>query len=114
MTLTARSGFRSQVASNVHFSPTLLGHGLNLFSQPDVSSSVMYCFQWLSSGLSVSQDIIQLKMDQIFDGMVGIVDDVAVYTKDDKGHGEVLHNLLRVDEGSEHMFNRNNLESKRI
>ena len=53
-------------------------------------------------------------MDPIFDGMVGIVDDVAVYTKDDKGHGEVLHNLLRVDEGSEHMFNRNNLQSKRI
>ena len=53
-------------------------------------------------------------MDQVFDGAVGIVDDVAVYTKDDKGDDEILQNLLRVDEGSGHMFNRNNLQSKRI
>ncbi|WP_419585361.1 reverse transcriptase domain-containing protein, partial [Thiolapillus sp.] len=51
-----------------------------------------YCFQRLPFGLSVSQDIFQLKMDQILeqvDGTVGIADDVAVYAKDDKEHDKV-------------------------
>ena len=47
---------------------------------------------------------MQLKMDKIFDGAVGIFDDVAVYTNDDKGHNEVLHNLF-VDEKSVLVFN---------
>ena len=52
----------------------------------------------MSSGLSVSHDIMQLKMDKIFDGTVGIFDDVVVYTNDDKGHNEVLHNLFFAEE----------------
>ena len=52
-----------------------------------------YCFQRLPFSLSVSQDIFQLKMDQILeqvDGTVGIADDVAVYAKDDKEHDKVI------------------------
>ena len=47
----------------------------------------------------MSQDIFQLKMDQILeqvDETVGIADDVTVYAKDNKEHDKVLHNLLRV------------------
>ena len=67
-----------------------------------------YCFQRLPFGLSVSQDIFQLKMDQILeqvDGTVGIADDVAVYAKDDKEHDKVLHNLLRVAKENGLVFN---------
>ena len=56
----------------------------------------------------MSQDIFQLKMDQILeqvDRMVGIADDIAVYTKDDKQHHKVLHNLLRVIKEDGLVFN---------
>ena len=67
-----------------------------------------YCFQRLPFGLSVSQDIFQLKMDQILeqvDGTVSIADDIAVYAKDDKEHDKVLHNLLRVAKENGLVFN---------
>ena len=38
-------------------------------------------------------------MEQV-DGTVGIADDIAVYTKDEKEHDEVLHNLLSVTKES--------------
>ena len=66
-----------------------------------------YRFQRLPFGLSVSQDIFQLKMDQILeqvDGRVGVADDVVVYAKD-KEHDQVLHNLLRVAKESGLVFN---------
>ena len=47
-------------------------------------------------------------MDQILeqvDGTVGTADHVAVYTKDDKEHNQVLHNLLRVAKESRLVFN---------
>ena len=43
-------------------------------------------------------------MEQV-DGTVGTADHVAVYTKDDKEHNQVLHNLLRVAKESRLVFN---------
>ena len=67
-----------------------------------------YCFQRLPFGLSVSQDIFQLKMDQILEqveGAVGIADDVAVYAKDEAEHDRILHNLMQVAEQNGLVFN---------
>ena len=51
-----------------------------------------YCFVRLPFGLSVSQDLFQLKIDQILDqvnGAVGIADDVAVYDKNEEEHNKI-------------------------
>lgn len=67
-----------------------------------------YCFQRLPFGLSVSQDVFQLKMDQILDqvdGVVGIADDVAVYAKTDQEHDQVLHNLFKTAQKNGLVFN---------
>ena len=67
-----------------------------------------YCFTRLPFGLSVSQDIFQLKMDQILDqvdGVVGIADDVAVYAKNDDEHNNILCNLMRVSAENGLVFN---------
>ncbi|XP_005108371.1 uncharacterized protein K02A2.6-like [Aplysia californica] len=58
-----------------------------------------YCFTRLPFGLKVSQDIFQLKMDQIFEsvkGATGISDDVVIYGKTDEEHDEGLRNLMKA------------------
>ena len=67
-----------------------------------------YCFVRLPFGLSVSQDIFQLKMDQILDqvdGALGIADDVAVYAKNEEEHDRILHKLMQVAEENGLVFN---------
>ena len=67
-----------------------------------------YYFQRLPFGLSVSQDIFQLKMDQILeqvDGTVVTADNIAVDTNNMKEHDEVLHILLSVAKESGLVFN---------
>ena len=57
-----------------------------------------YCFQRLLFGLSVSQDIFQMKMDQILeqvDGAIEIADDV-VYAKSEEEHDKILHRLMQI------------------
>ena len=66
-----------------------------------------YCIQWLSFGLSVSQDIFQMKMDQILeqvDGAIGIADDVVVFAKSEE-HDKILHRLLRIAAENGLVFN---------
>ena len=69
------------------------------------SSFGRYCFQRLPFGLSVSQDIFQLRMDQILEQVDWTADDIAIYAKDEKEHDQVLHNLLRVGKESGLVFN---------
>ena len=67
-----------------------------------------YCFQRLPFGLSVSQDIFQLKMDQILDqveGVIAIADDIAVYAENEQEHEKILHNLMAVAEKNGLVFN---------
>jgi len=67
-----------------------------------------YCFQRLPFGLSVSQDIFQMKMDQILeqvDGAVGIADDVAVYAKSEEEHDKTIHRLMEVAKENGIVFN---------
>ena len=67
-----------------------------------------YCFVRLPFGLSVSQDIFQLKMDQILDqveGAVGIAGDVVVYAKNEEEHDKILHKLMQVAEENGLVFN---------
>ena len=62
------------------------------------SSYGRYCFQRLPFGLSVSQEIFQMKMDQILeqvDGVIGIADDVVVYAKSEE-HDKILHRLMQI------------------
>lgn len=67
-----------------------------------------YCFLRLPFGLNVSQDIFQMKMDQILeqvDGAVGIADDVAVYAKSAEEHDKVLHKLIQIAKDNGLVFN---------
>lgn len=67
-----------------------------------------YCFQRLPFGLSVSQDIFQMKMDQILeqvDGAIGITDDIVVYSKTDKEHDKILYSLMQVAAKNGLVFN---------
>ena len=55
------------------------------------------CWKRLPFGLSVSQDIFQARMDQILeglDGVVSITDDVAVYGENEEDHDRNLQNLM--------------------
>ena len=74
-----------------------------------------YCFRRLPFGLSVSQDIFQLKMDQIIDqvdGVIGIADDVAVYAKTEEEHDKIIHNLMQMAEKNGLVFNSNKCKIK--
>ena len=58
-----------------------------------------YRFLRLPFGLRVSQDIFQEKMDMIIQrcpGTLGIVDDIAVFGRDEEEHDRNLHNLMQV------------------
>ncbi len=50
--------------------------------------------------MRVSQDIFQLKMDQILseagDGLLGVADDVCVFGEDDDKYDAALHRLMEV------------------
>ena len=67
-----------------------------------------YCFTRLPFGLKVSQDIFQLKMDQILEnveGATGISDDVVVYGKTEEEHDESLRNLMKAAAENGLVFN---------
>lgn len=67
-----------------------------------------YCFSRLPFGLKVSQDIFQLKMDQILEnvkGATGISDDVVVYGKTEEEHDESLCNLMKAAAENGLVFN---------
>jgi len=67
-----------------------------------------YCFTRLPFGLSVSQDVFQLKMDQILeqvDGAIGIADDVAVYAKSEEEHDKALQQLMETAAKNGLVFN---------
>lgn len=67
-----------------------------------------YCFSRLPFGLKVSQDIFQLKMDQILEnvkGATGISDDVVVYGKTEEEHDESLRNLMKAAAENGLVFN---------
>ncbi len=56
-----------------------------------------FCWKRLPFGLSTSQDIFQARMDQILeglDGVVGIADDVCVFGQNDDDHDDNLINLM--------------------
>ena len=56
-----------------------------------------YRFQRLPFGLSISQNIFQMKIDQILehvDGAIGIADDVVVYAKSEED--KILHRLMQI------------------
>ena len=67
-----------------------------------------YCFQRLPFGLSVSQDIFQMKMDQILeqvDGAIGIADDVVVYAESEEEHNKILHRFMQITAENGIVFN---------
>ena len=67
-----------------------------------------YCFTRLPFGLKVSQDIFQLKMDQILErveGATGISDDVVVYGKTEEQHDNSLRNLMKAAAENGLVFN---------
>uniref|UniRef100_A0A8C2EQ68 Gypsy retrotransposon integrase-like protein 1 n=1 Tax=Cyprinus carpio TaxID=7962 RepID=A0A8C2EQ68_CYPCA len=56
-----------------------------------------YCWRRLPFGLSVSQDLFQAKMDQILEGLHGVIsiaDDVAVCGVDEEDHDRNLTSLM--------------------
>ncbi|KAL0203245.1 hypothetical protein M9458_001263, partial [Cirrhinus mrigala] len=56
-----------------------------------------YCWRRLPFGLSVSQDLFQAKMDQILEGLHGVIsiaDDVAVCGVDEEDHDRNLISLM--------------------
>lgn len=56
-----------------------------------------FCFKRLAFGLSVSQDVFQKKMDEILDGLEGVVsiaDDITVYGDTQEEHDENLRKLM--------------------
>ena len=67
-----------------------------------------YCWRRLPFGLSVSQDIFQAKMDQILEGLtgvVGIADDVCVSGRDDAEHDANLIGLMERAAANGLVFN---------
>ena len=58
-----------------------------------------YRYIRLPFGLKCSQDIFQMRMDQILEGLDGIIaihDDVTVYGKDEEDHDRALYNLMQT------------------
>ena len=56
-----------------------------------------YCWKRLPFGLCVSQDLFQAKMDQILEGLRGVVsiaDDIAVFGENEEEHDRNLINLM--------------------
>ncbi|CAM1325938.1 Uncharacterised protein r2_g3487 [Pycnogonum litorale] len=106
-----------------HYTPTLeeLTHrfkNANIFSKLDAKSgywSVVldpqsqlyttfnspfgrYCFKRLPFGLKISQDVFQAAMDDILDGLEGVVsihDDIVIFGSDETEHDQRLHALMQ-------------------
>ena len=58
-----------------------------------------YCFRRLPFGLSVSQDVFQLKIDRILeqcDGCCGISDDIIIFGTTEEEHDRRLLHFLNV------------------
>ena len=56
-----------------------------------------YCFKRLPFGLSVSQDIFQAAMDDVLEGLPGVVsiaDDIVVFGRNADEHNTCLHKLM--------------------
>ena len=67
-----------------------------------------YRFLRLPFGLNVSQDIFQMKMDQILEECpwtLGISDDVCVFGKTEEEHDENLRNLVKISQKRGLVFN---------
>jgi transposase InsO family protein len=67
-----------------------------------------YCFQRLPFGLKTSQDVFQRAMDDILDGLQGVLsiaDDITVYGKSEQEHDENLHNMMKRAEQKGLVFN---------
>ena len=67
-----------------------------------------YRFLRLPFGLNVSQDIFQMKMDQILEECpetLGISDDVCVFGKTEEEHDENLRNLMKISQKRGLVFN---------
>ena len=75
-----------------------------------------YCFCRMPFGLVMSQDVFQSRMDMILEkvneGVLGIADDVAVFAEDEKKHDITLHKLMKV--ATEHglVFNSSKCQIK--
>lgn len=57
-----------------------------------------YCWRRLPFGLKVSQDIFQSRMDEILEGLSGVVsiaDDIAIIGRTEAEHDQNLHALMR-------------------
>ena len=57
-----------------------------------------YCFKRLPFGLETSQDVFQKAMDQILEGLPGVVsiaDDIVVYGTNEQDHDQNLHRLMQ-------------------
>ena len=51
----------------------------------------------MPNGPNVSQDIFQMKIDEIYDGckgVIGIADDVNAHSAEDRLHGHNLHETM--------------------
>ncbi|GFS21366.1 Pol polyprotein [Elysia marginata] len=67
-----------------------------------------YRFLRLPFGLNVSQDIFQMKMDQILErcpGTLGVSDDVCVFGRTEEEHDKNLLNLMEVSRAKGFIFN---------
>ena len=57
-----------------------------------------YCFQRLPFGLKTSQDVFQKAMDQILEGLPGVIsiaNDIVVYGTNEQDHDQNLHGLMQ-------------------
>ena len=67
-----------------------------------------YRFFHLTFGLKCSQDIFQMRMDQLCTGLPGTLavhDDVTVYGKDEQAHDPALYNIMKRAEEYRLAFN---------
>ena len=74
-----------------------------------------FCFKRLPFGLKTSQDVFQQAMDQILDGLVGIVaiaDDIVVFGKDDYEHDCNMHKLMTRAQQKGLVFNSSKCKIK--
>ena len=75
-----------------------------------------FCFKRLPFGLKTSQDVFQRAMDQILDGLPGIVtiaDDIVVYGTDENDHDENLHRLMQLAQKKGLVFNTSKCKIKK-
>ena len=67
-----------------------------------------YKFLCLPFGLKYSQDIFQMRMDQLLSGLPGILavhDDMTVHGRDEQAHDAALYNLMKRAEEHGLTFN---------